>query len=70
MMASATLFGFFGVLLAVPIGAVLKILLHHASRAYLASRFYQEPAAIIAGARDDQNAGRAPPAPLPVEAKP
>lgn len=42
MMAAGTLFGFFGVLLAVPIGAVLKILLHRAVMAYLASSFYAQ----------------------------
>jgi predicted PurR-regulated permease PerM len=41
MMAAATLFGFVGVLLAVPLGAVVKILLQRATRAYLASDFYK-----------------------------
>jgi len=45
MMASATLFGFLGVLLAVPIGAVLKILLHRAVEMYLGSSFYTSAAA-------------------------
>jgi predicted PurR-regulated permease PerM len=45
MMASATLFGFLGVLLAVPIGAVLKILLHRAVEMYLGSSFYRITAA-------------------------
>ena len=45
MMAAGTLFGFLGVLLAVPIGAVLKILLQRAATAYLASSFYAQPAA-------------------------
>lgn len=44
MMAAGTLFGFVGVLLAVPFGAVVKILLHRAVIAYLASPFYQQPA--------------------------
>jgi predicted PurR-regulated permease PerM len=44
MMASATLFGFLGVLLAVPIGAVLKILLHRAVEAYLGSAYYNAAA--------------------------
>jgi predicted PurR-regulated permease PerM len=44
MMAAGTLFGFVGVLLAVPIGAVLKILLHRAVVAYLDSSYYREPA--------------------------
>lgn len=41
MMAAGTLFGFIGVLLAVPMGAVIKILLHHAVQAYLASDYYR-----------------------------
>jgi predicted PurR-regulated permease PerM len=41
MMAAGTLFGFLGVLLAVPLGAVVKILVTRVLRAYLASRFYQ-----------------------------
>jgi len=44
MMAAGTLFGFFGVLLAVPIGAVIKILLHHATEAYLSSEYYLQNA--------------------------
>lgn len=40
LMAAGTLFGFLGVLLAVPIGATAKIVLSHATRAYLASEFY------------------------------
>jgi predicted PurR-regulated permease PerM len=43
MAAAATLFGFLGVLLAVPLGAVLKILLRHATEAYMASGFYRQP---------------------------
>ncbi len=42
MMATGTLFGFVGVLLAVPIGAVLKILLHRAVEGYLKTPFYQQ----------------------------
>lgn len=45
MMAAGSLFGFLGVLLAVPLGAVAKILIQRAVRAYLASTFYnREPA--------------------------
>ncbi|MFT3776122.1 MAG: AI-2E family transporter [Minicystis sp.] len=44
MMAAGTLFGFLGVLLAVPIGAVVKILVQRAVTAYLASDFYARPA--------------------------
>ncbi|HEY4011730.1 MAG TPA: AI-2E family transporter [Polyangiaceae bacterium] len=40
MMAAGTLFGFLGVLLAVPLGAVVKILVHRVIKAYLASDFY------------------------------
>jgi predicted PurR-regulated permease PerM len=43
MMAAATLFGFLGVLLAVPLGAVVKILVGRARTVYLASDFYQQP---------------------------
>lgn len=49
MMAAGTLFGFVGVLLAVPIGAVLKILAQRAVRAYLASEFYAKPALVTMG---------------------
>ncbi|MBX3227216.1 MAG: AI-2E family transporter [Labilithrix sp.] len=44
MMAAGSLFGFLGVLLAVPLGAVAKILIQRAVRAYLASSFYNKPA--------------------------
>ena len=40
MMAAGTLFGFLGVLLAVPLGAVVKILVHRTVKAYLGSTFY------------------------------
>src|SRR5450432_887628 len=40
MMAAGTLFGFLGVLMAVPLGAVIKILVHRTVKAYLASDFY------------------------------
>jgi predicted PurR-regulated permease PerM len=43
MMASASLFGFLGVLLAVPLGAVVKILVTRAIKAYLTSDFYKKP---------------------------
>lgn len=43
MMAAATLFGFLGVLLAVPLGAVVKILLSRAIGVYLGSDFYLRP---------------------------
>lgn len=40
MMAAGSLFGFLGVLLAVPLGAVAKILVQRAVKTYLASDFY------------------------------
>ncbi len=40
MMAAGSLLGFFGVLLAVPLGAVVKIMLSRLVKAYLASDFY------------------------------
>jgi predicted PurR-regulated permease PerM len=49
MMAAATLFGFLGVLLAVPLGAVVKILLSRATGVYLGSDFYLRPPAVIEG---------------------
>jgi predicted PurR-regulated permease PerM len=48
MMAAGTLFGFFGVLLAVPLGAVVKILVHRCVKAYLASDLYSEAANEVA----------------------
>jgi predicted PurR-regulated permease PerM len=44
MMAAGTLFGFLGVLLAVPLGAVVKILTRRFVKAYLASDFYGQGA--------------------------
>lgn len=41
MMAAGTLFGFLGVLLAVPLGAVVKIMVVRAMDAYLGSQFYK-----------------------------
>jgi predicted PurR-regulated permease PerM len=43
MMAAATLFGFLGVLLAVPLGALVKIFLSRATGVYLGSDFYLRP---------------------------
>jgi predicted PurR-regulated permease PerM len=40
MMAAGSLLGFFGVLLAVPLGAVVKILLQRMVKVYLMSEFY------------------------------
>jgi predicted PurR-regulated permease PerM len=49
MMAAGSLFGFLGVLLAVPLGAVAKILIQRAVRAYLASSFYAKAPALTPG---------------------
>jgi predicted PurR-regulated permease PerM len=49
MMAAGTLFGFLGVLLAVPLGAVVKILVHRLVKAYLGSDFYARGARQIRG---------------------
>jgi predicted PurR-regulated permease PerM len=46
MMAAGTLFGFLGVLLAVPLGAVVKIFVQRAVKAYLASDYYRRPAEV------------------------
>jgi len=40
MMAAASVFGFFGILLAVPLGAVMKIVARRLVRKYLRSQFY------------------------------
>jgi predicted PurR-regulated permease PerM len=45
MMAAGTLFGFVGVLLAVPLGGVVKILVRRAGGVYLASDLYNRPPA-------------------------
>ncbi len=44
MMAAGTLFGFLGVTLAVPLGAVVKILVQRGIKAYLDSAFYSKSA--------------------------
>jgi predicted PurR-regulated permease PerM len=41
LMAAGSLFGFLGVFLAVPLGAVVKILVSRGVRAYMASNFYK-----------------------------
>jgi predicted PurR-regulated permease PerM len=43
VLAGAQLFGFFGVLLALPVAAVLAVLLRHAHRGYVGSAFYGPP---------------------------
>jgi predicted PurR-regulated permease PerM len=46
MMAAGSLFGFLGVLLAVPLGAVAKILVQRGVRWYLSTEFYTRPPAV------------------------
>ncbi len=46
MMAAGTLFGFLGVLFAVPLGAVVKILVQRLVQAYLRSDFYGRPGSL------------------------
>jgi predicted PurR-regulated permease PerM len=48
MMGAASLFGFLGVLLAVPLGAVIKILVRRGLKAYLVSDFYRRRASDVA----------------------
>ena len=42
VMAGGVLFGFFGVLLALPVSAILVVLVRHALKTYRASPFYQD----------------------------
>ena len=55
MMAAGTLFGFLGVLLAVPLGAVVKILVQRGVKAYLRSNFYGRPGSMPGSARLKEN---------------
>jgi predicted PurR-regulated permease PerM len=53
MMAAGALFGFIGVLLAVPLGGVVRILVRRARSAYLESEFYKrEPPGMAADHAD------------------
>ncbi|HVJ88178.1 MAG TPA: AI-2E family transporter [Labilithrix sp.] len=78
MMAAGSLFGFLGVLLAVPLGAVAKILIQRAVRAYLASNFYNRPpetppgtrAAVVARAKGTSDKAVAVLTPAPPAAMP
>jgi hypothetical protein len=65
MMAAGSLFGFLGVLLAVPLGAVAKILVQRAVKAYLDSAFYNKNPLDAAGRGHELALGQtstAPPA--------
>lgn len=62
MMAAGSLFGFLGVFLAVPLGAVAKILVQRGVKAYLASDFYNR--APLAGATQPGTTLNAAPTPL------
>ena len=76
MMAAGSLFGFLGVLLAVPLGAVFKILIQRAVKAYLASDFYNrsvarlELAPITGGASSSSAPPPVSSAPTPLRAEP
>jgi len=50
VMAGGQLFGFFGVLLALPVAAVVMVLLRHSQQRYLASHLYGAEAAVVEGA--------------------
>ncbi|MCL2725427.1 MAG: AI-2E family transporter [Polyangiaceae bacterium] len=68
MMAAGSLFGFLGVLLAVPIGAVAKILVQRGVRTYLASDYYLRSAPITITANVPPAARLTPVAPLSIPA--
>jgi predicted PurR-regulated permease PerM len=76
MMAAGSLFGFLGVLLAVPLGAVAKILVQRAVKAYLASEFYNKGPSRLELSPSGGSAGsgsQAPPAvssPTPLRGEP
>lgn len=61
MMAAGSLLGFFGVLLAVPLGAVVKILLQRIVKVYLASDFYAKTEAGAEAAKVVAMEGKSPP---------
>jgi len=60
VMTGGSLFGFLGMLLALPVASVANVLMRHAMKQYTASRFYLEHdgehAASAADAADAQNA--------------
>jgi hypothetical protein len=60
MMGAGSLLGFFGVLLAVPLGAVVKILLQRIVKVYLASDFYTRSEAATATATATATAATIP----------
>lgn len=74
MMAAGSLFGFLGVLLAVPLGAVAKILVQRAVKTYLASDFYNRtPSKLELAGLGSAGGSNAPPAvssPTPLRGEP
>jgi len=62
ILAGGQLFGFLGVLLALPVAAVLMVALRHAHRRYLASELYGAAATDPAAAPPDAPPPGAPPA--------
>jgi predicted PurR-regulated permease PerM len=66
VMAGGTLFGFLGMLLALPVASVANVLIRHAHEQYTASRFYlgEEPGAskvAVAAAKQDRDSDPAEP---------
>jgi len=66
VMAGGTLFGFLGMLLALPVASVANVLIRHAHAQYTASRFYlgEEPGApkiVVAGMQSDRDSDPAEP---------
>ena len=66
VMAGGTLFGFLGMLLALPVASVANVLIRHAHAQYTASRFYlgEEPDApriVLADAQADRDSDPAEP---------
>ena len=66
VMAGGTLFGFLGMLLALPVASVANVLIRHAHGQYTASRFYlgEEPGApeiVVAAAQSDRDSDPAEP---------
>jgi predicted PurR-regulated permease PerM len=62
ILAGGQLFGFLGVLLALPVAAVLMVVLRHAHTHYLASALYGAPAETAPAPVDGGVAEAAPPA--------
>ena len=55
VLAGGQLFGFLGMLLALPVAAVVNVLLHYAHERYTASRLYagDQPMIVLSGLQDE-----------------